>query len=165
MTRAVTATEFSLGRLVADVLEVTEATEMRDIAQEVAGLVPDVELRNALGEALVDYVRVRATQPAHKARQTIAKSSRWQDASAAYLSYMKSFVGIPGVGQKRRADVTYDEQKAIAALRRSQAAALLKETQREYMIVKAMEQADVKQVGDLDESVVLEILRWEPDHE
>lgn len=168
---------FDLEALAQSVLETTEATEMADIAAEVATRVPVEHLRSALAQSLTPWIRDLNRTTVHDIRQAATqgesddrdlearrpRSSRWESASSIVTAWRMSFVGIPGSGQKRRCEITLAEQKAIAAFRRDQAASVLKEAQREHLFAAAMEQAGAETLGDLSEITVLEILRWEPE--
>jgi hypothetical protein len=163
--------EFSLNDLAAEILATTDVTETAAMAAEIAALVPVEHLRSALYQALIPWVRNRNTHKTERLRR-IAKdaegtaghqpASRIASLSGVYMRWMQSFIGIPGGGQKRRADVTLDEQRAVADYRKSQAASFLTEAQREHMFVTAMEKAGAATLGDLPEVAVIEILRWEP---
>lgn len=157
--------EFSLAAVTSEVLNGTEASETRGMAAEVCAAIPDCHLRQALFEALVPYVRAQAAHVRKQTRDaaaTGASRGKWAGVSSIYHSFLNSFIAIPGGGQKRRGELSLDEQRSVAAYRKQQAAAMLKEVEREFMFVRAMESAGVARVADLSEVTVLEILRWEP---
>ena len=158
---------FDLRELAIDVMAVSDHTEYADLAIDVADVIPVEHYRVALELSLPAYLRTLNMSAKNNLRRTddtsAEKGKRWTSASQIYMSFMRTLVGVPGSGQRRREDVTLDEQRAIAAFRKQQAADTLKEAQREFMFVRAMETTKVQRLGDLPELAVIEILRWEPE--
>jgi hypothetical protein len=161
---------FDLYALVSEAVDSSGEVDAAEIAVAIANDVPAAQLREALALALTQYVHRIQSNRSRLARAYAGDGmerpstfhSRMMDARLAYALWIDSVVRVPEGPTKRRGDVSYDEQCAIAGYRHRQALSFAASAQREDMLVAAMQDHDADYVGDLPEGAVTTILAWEP---
>lgn len=155
-----TAIDFNLHATIRDELEVNPSANPRDIASVVAKLVPDDCMRDALADALVAVVRAEIGNHRRAAQRSTfdTHSSRWENASQAYLALLRSREYVATEGEwKYLGDCTKSDVLAIVEQRRMLAEANATMATRYDRLAQVM--GSEQTVADLPEDVVIEALR------
>lgn len=168
-----TATRLNLRALIRDVLETSDASDPEDLAVEVLDRVDDVDTREALRQALTAMVRNEISFERMRHTSTDAHSpgahppeGRHSEEAARTLadrvreSWRRHLDDrLPGVGGwKRLREFTVADLDHAAAYREGLAAANTAMAEKYRALLKAITQAGVTTVGDLDEETLRGLL-------
>jgi len=163
--------DFDLRATVRDVLNTSPSADPVDIARDVLARIDPADTREALRQALVSIVRneislARMRQTARDAQTSTAHPgggpsrpvrTHADHSREAWRRHLDD--RMPGVdGWKRLREFTAADLDAAAAFREGLAAANATEAERLRALQKALADADVTTVGDLDDDVLSELL-------
>lgn len=145
----------TLNDITQKVLDTTTSSDPRVIAQEVLAVIPDEDLRECLGVALVQYVSVRVTRnrmgvpvelPTVPARPP-AVSSKVNAIRDHWGAFLAERVQVEGTW-KRVADCTVSDVEALAQERREVAARNAAHAKRFEKLAREMQAQGAATVAD-----------------
>ena|ERR1051326_1552073 len=151
---------YDLRTAVFDVLDTSDLTDFQAIAAKVAENVPARQLRAALGECLVSYVRMTCSQRRmanpvlHTARS--ARSPKVAAIRDAHAKWLRELISVEG-GQKFLGECTYEDLMFAAEKRRKHAAVTVAQAQRFEEIAALLHEHQVETVAELPPSALMEV--------
>lgn len=152
---------YSLRDAVFNVLDTSDLTDFAEIAAKVAENVPAKELRTALGECLVSYVRMTCSQrrmanPILHTGQQSARSPKVAAIRDAHAAWLRELIAVDG-GQKFLGECTYMDLMFAAEKRRKHAAETAAQARRFEEIAALLQEHAVETVAELPPSALLEV--------
>lgn len=168
-----TATRLNLRALIREVLDASDASDPEDLAVEVLDRVDNVDTREALRQALaamvrneISFARMRhAPHDSHSAGAHPPEGRRPEEAARTLADRVRESWRrhlddrLPGVGGwKRLKEFTVADLDYAATYRETLAAANTAMAERYRALLKAITQAGVTTVGELDEETLRGLL-------
>jgi acyl transferase domain-containing protein len=169
VTGTVVAPERSALEILDEVLDSTAATDVAVIAKEWSAKLTDTQKladwERSASQAVGHRLGTRRNHYRNGARRAAEGArSKWsgnEGYGRIYLRFVNDLV-VAGEIRKRRGDCTREDVLLIRGFRSQQAKDLAKEAKREQLLADAMEKFDAAVVADLPESVIVEVVRWQP---
>lgn len=159
--------DFNLRAAVRDVIDSTDLADPRDVAAKVAKDIPSKELRRALAEALVTFVRVEFGHirmassrqlPEQPASARSAKVAAFRVHAEQWRRKLRDRIHVGGSEWLLLADCSFENLTLAAEERRQMAVSNAAAADRYERYAKAVEAAGVERFGDLDEDTLRDLL-------
>lgn len=156
--------DFDLRKVVAEFLDTTDLTDFREMAAEVAGVVPSRQLRAALAEALVGYIanvnqNRRNANPVlnGNGQQKQNRSVKVAGIAAMHRRMLRDLVHVGNSANKRLGDCTYEDLMFAAGERREIARLTAAKADRYEWLAKQLHAHSVDRVADLPPEVLADM--------